>query len=286
MADQGRLDVGQGVADRLGAAKGDDRHVPLRGDKSMERAALKGADRVAQGKHLRPIARSTIGCQAAMAQVVPGPQTETDRSGVTVDNDHGDCSFDMLHGNRGAEFTNSRTAGKGQLKLRKTVVRQAFQPDLVRFTVRLESLTYNSSDILAASLAKRKLPLPADQGLAIIRPTHRGRCRRAPLFQKVDARNEDVVRVFPQWIGGRSSAMPRRTWAAGALALGLIALAGCADNPMVLQGRVAQYQQQQSALQKQNELYQSRIDTLDKDNQRKEALWPSSSNKPSCWKTA
>ncbi len=66
--------------------------------------------------------------------------------------------------------------------------------------------------------------------------------------------------------------MPRRTWAAGALALGLIALAGCADNPMVLQGRVAQYQQQQSALQKQNELYQSRIDTLDKDNQRKEAL--------------
>ena len=47
--------------------------------------------------------------------------------------------------------------------------------------------------------------------------------------------------------------MPRTTWAAGAMALGLIALAGCADNPMVLQGRVAQYQQQQSALQKQNE---------------------------------
>lgn len=66
--------------------------------------------------------------------------------------------------------------------------------------------------------------------------------------------------------------MPRLTWAAGATALGLIALAGCADNPMVLQGRVAQYQQQQSALQKQNELYQSRIDTLDKDNQHKEAL--------------
>ena len=66
--------------------------------------------------------------------------------------------------------------------------------------------------------------------------------------------------------------MSRTTWAAGAMALGLIALAGCADNPMVLQGRVAQYQQQQSALQKQNELYQSRIDTLDRDNQRKEAL--------------
>jgi len=66
--------------------------------------------------------------------------------------------------------------------------------------------------------------------------------------------------------------MSRKTWAAGATALGLIALAGCADNPMVLQGRVAQYQQQQSALQKQNELYQARIDTLDRDNQRKEAL--------------
>ena len=62
--------------------------------------------------------------------------------------------------------------------------------------------------------------------------------------------------------------MPRRTWAAGAMALGLIALAGCADNP-VLQGRVAQYQQNQSALQKQNELYQARIDTLDRDNQHK-----------------
>ena len=66
--------------------------------------------------------------------------------------------------------------------------------------------------------------------------------------------------------------MPRMTWAAGTMALGLIALAGCADNPMVLQGRVAQYQQQQSALQKQNELYQARIDTLDHDNQHKEAL--------------
>ena len=66
--------------------------------------------------------------------------------------------------------------------------------------------------------------------------------------------------------------MPRRTWAAGAMALGLIALAGCADNPMVLQGRVAQYQQQQSALQKQNELYQSRIATLDRDNQQTKTL--------------
>jgi len=56
------------------------------------------------------------------------------------------------------------------------------------------------------------------------------------------------------------------------MALGLIALAGCADNPMVLKGRVAQYQQQQSVLQKQNEVYQSRIDSLDRDNQHQKTL--------------
>jgi flagellar motor protein MotB len=37
---------------------------------------------------------------------------------------------------------------------------------------------------------------------------------------------------------------------------------------MVLQGRVAQYQQQQSALQAQNKDYQSRLDKLAQDNQR------------------
>ena len=66
--------------------------------------------------------------------------------------------------------------------------------------------------------------------------------------------------------------MPRATWAAGATALGLLALAGCADNPMVLQGRVAQYQQQQADLQSQIKLYQSRIDILNHDNQSKTAL--------------
>ncbi len=65
--------------------------------------------------------------------------------------------------------------------------------------------------------------------------------------------------------------MSRWTWA-GAIAMGLVALAGCADNPMVLQGRVAKYQQQQTDLQSQISQYQSRIDTLDKDNQHKEAL--------------
>ncbi len=66
--------------------------------------------------------------------------------------------------------------------------------------------------------------------------------------------------------------MPRQTWTAGAMALGLIALAGCADNPMVLQGRVAQYQQQQSALQAQNKEYQARLDKLAQDNQHTETL--------------
>ena len=39
--------------------------------------------------------------------------------------------------------------------------------------------------------------------------------------------------------------MSRTTWTAGADGLGLIAVAGCADNPW-LQGRLSQYQKQQS----------------------------------------
>ncbi len=65
--------------------------------------------------------------------------------------------------------------------------------------------------------------------------------------------------------------MSRATWAVGVSTLVLILLTGCADNPMVLKGKVAQYQQQQTALQRQNELYQTRIATLDRDNQQKEA---------------
>ena len=66
--------------------------------------------------------------------------------------------------------------------------------------------------------------------------------------------------------------MPRTTWAAAVMVLSLIALAGCADNPMVLQGRVTQYQTQQSALQNQNELFQKRIDMLDDENQHTDNL--------------
>ena len=65
--------------------------------------------------------------------------------------------------------------------------------------------------------------------------------------------------------------MPRKTWTAGVMLVGLIACAGCADNPMV-QGRLAQYQKQQVALQNTNDLYQKRIDALDRDNQHKEAM--------------
>ena len=61
--------------------------------------------------------------------------------------------------------------------------------------------------------------------------------------------------------------MPRPTWAAGAMALGLIVLAGCADNPMVLRGQLGRYEQQQATLTRQNQQYQERIATLDRDNQ-------------------
>jgi flagellar motor protein MotB len=44
-------------------------------------------------------------------------------------------------------------------------------------------------------------------------------------------------------------------------------LAGCADNPMVLKGKVTQYEQQQLALTRQNSELQSRANSLDKDNQ-------------------
>jgi flagellar motor protein MotB len=61
--------------------------------------------------------------------------------------------------------------------------------------------------------------------------------------------------------------MSRKTWAAGAMALGLIALAGCADNPM-LQSRVADYQRQQSALKNLNDECQSRLVAADAQNQQ------------------
>jgi flagellar motor protein MotB len=54
--------------------------------------------------------------------------------------------------------------------------------------------------------------------------------------------------------------------------LSLLALAGCADNPMVARGNIAQYQKQQTDLQNQIAQYQKRINDLDHDNQRNQAL--------------
>ncbi|MGD0382155.1 MAG: OmpA family protein [Thermoguttaceae bacterium] len=57
---------------------------------------------------------------------------------------------------------------------------------------------------------------------------------------------------------------PGGTWLFGCL---LVALAGCADNPMVLKGKVAQYEQQQQAMSRQYAELQNRATALDKDNQ-------------------
>lgn len=64
--------------------------------------------------------------------------------------------------------------------------------------------------------------------------------------------------------------MPRLLWAHGLLAVALTAVAGCADNPMVLKGRLAGYEQEKTALTRQNEQYQSRLASLDQANQQKE----------------
>ncbi len=52
----------------------------------------------------------------------------------------------------------------------------------------------------------------------------------------------------------------------------LMALAGCADNPMVLKGRLSQSEQQQTALSRQNQQLQDRANALDRDNQESSSL--------------
>jgi chemotaxis protein MotB len=47
----------------------------------------------------------------------------------------------------------------------------------------------------------------------------------------------------------------------------LVVLAGCADNPMVVNGRLNELQQQQLALTRQSQEWQSRATSLDRDNQ-------------------
>jgi len=58
----------------------------------------------------------------------------------------------------------------------------------------------------------------------------------------------------------------------GWLAPILLGLAGCSQNPMVLQGQVQKMQQQQLAMTRQNEQLQSRANALDRDNQELETL--------------
>jgi flagellar motor protein MotB len=65
-----------------------------------------------------------------------------------------------------------------------------------------------------------------------------------------------------RWTGS-----PRLAWAVGLSAFAAVVVFGCADNPMVLKGRVAQFEQQQAALTRQNQQYQERIAALDRDNQ-------------------
>jgi flagellar motor protein MotB len=61
--------------------------------------------------------------------------------------------------------------------------------------------------------------------------------------------------------------MPRRAWISWLSALTLTALAGCADNPMVLQGRLAEYRRQQDTLTAQNRQLQDRAANMERDNQ-------------------
>jgi flagellar motor protein MotB len=52
----------------------------------------------------------------------------------------------------------------------------------------------------------------------------------------------------------------------------LVAAAGCADNSMVLKGQVSQLQQEQLAMSRQNQVWQDRAESLDRDNQELESL--------------
>ena len=65
--------------------------------------------------------------------------------------------------------------------------------------------------------------------------------------------------------------MPRYPWARCVLLLAGAICAGCADNPLVLQGQVQGLSQQQLALTRQNQQIQERATALDRDNQELQA---------------
>ncbi len=66
--------------------------------------------------------------------------------------------------------------------------------------------------------------------------------------------------------------MPRSTSVAWLLVPALLAIAGCADNPYVLQGQLQTLQQQQLAMVTQNQELQNRLTTLDADNRELEQM--------------
>jgi len=66
--------------------------------------------------------------------------------------------------------------------------------------------------------------------------------------------------------------MRRLACAAWLSASALAVSAGCADNSMVLQGRITQYEQQQLAMTQQTQQLQARADALDRDNQELESM--------------
>lgn len=66
--------------------------------------------------------------------------------------------------------------------------------------------------------------------------------------------------------------MQRLAWGRWLSVMTLVALAGCADNSMVVQGRLQGLQQQQLALARQNQELQSRASALDRNNQELEKL--------------
>ncbi len=71
-------------------------------------------------------------------------------------------------------------------------------------------------------------------------------------------------------------AWPLAAWRGAGFALlslaGLAGLLGCADNPVVLQSRLQQFEQQQLALSRQQEQLQARSSALDQSNQELQAL--------------
>ncbi len=65
---------------------------------------------------------------------------------------------------------------------------------------------------------------------------------------------------------------PLARMGAGLALLGVTGLLGCADNPMVLQSRLHQFEQQQVALGRQQEQLQARSAALDQSNQELQAM--------------